>query len=443
MILTFCGTTLGEAAAVCWARCSAAAALATSHPMLAGTVAQFIDSHFPLIHRASSDPTAPVVYNLFPERQESYAETLRTSWLDSVHAAITDVRCTNTSLVARVLQKGAPHVGSVRYIGAQLQRACTTVSDQADHKLLQDILCSCTLGTWSRRPSVIPKLRYAAWRETSAMRYFRCAAHLKSSDVQFCIAKFIKGIASMDIGAGYTLRHRRGFPNLLTLTALERAAGPGPMGWPRYGFARCVDPTGKLFDELQPSESGAPPSAKKVKAAYLRHYTPELAASVRAVSHKALSLCGAPLTEEEHRHQTTALKRFFALVCTSCGTWRTRPRGAHKTGPVTGVLVDLNRSIVTCSGCGSDRVYRVLVNGYQLGHRGLWGALCSRCGDFGTKRQQHNSFSYCGPCFSVVVATTDERCGCGAPASTSHLSKTHDRHTETPTCAVHALWSVA
>lgn len=439
LVLTYLGGVYSDLVALCWLRCDAAAELARAHPSLAPTAAQFIDSHFALIRHGTSAPAAPISYRLFPERQPTLAETMYKKWSADVTRAISDVRCTNVSAVARVLQKGAPHVGSVRYIGAQLQRACSAPSEAPDHALLRDILRCCALRTWAVRPAVTPRVRYQAWSETPSAQYARCAAYLKSADVQYCIAEFIRGVSTMDIGIAYLLRHRRPFPNVLTMTALERAAGPGPSAWPRHGFARCVDPSGKLFAELQPTASGTPPSAKRVKAAYLRHKTPGLVASVRAGSHKAITICAGPLSAAESAHQLTALRRFYALVCIECGTWRTRPRGGHKNGPAAGVLIDMSQSRVTCSGCGSASIYRVLVNGYQIGHRGLWGALCSGCGDFNTVRQQHGAFSYCAPCHEAAATeSTRGTCDCGAIATTSHLAAAGPRFVVAHTCAAHA-----
>ena len=439
LVLTYSGTTHDDLVALCWRRCSAAEALAIAHPSLAPTVARFIDSHFALIRHGTTAPSASFSYRLFPEKQTSLAETMYATWSPEVTRAISDIRCTSSSAVARVLQKGAPNVGSVRYIGAQLHRACHVLTTAPDHVLLRDILRCCALNTWGSRPAVSPQVRYRAWCETPAAQYARCAAYLKSADVQFCIADFIRGMSTMDIGVAYLLRHRRPFPNVLTMTALERAAGPGPSAWPRHGFGRCIDPTGKLFNELQPNAIGVPPSAKRVKAAYLRHKTPELTASVRAASHKAVSICAGPLTSIESAHQLATLRRVYALVCIECGTWRTRPRGGQKSGPAAGVLIDMDRSQVTCSGCGSASIYRVLVNGYQIGHRGLWGALCSQCGDFGTGLRQHGAFSYCPQCHASVAAQAISGvCACGATATTSHLASVGHRYVTVPTCAAHA-----
>jgi hypothetical protein len=439
LVLTYSGKTYDNLVALCWRRCAAAEMLATAHPSLAPTAAQFIDSHFALIQHGTTAPTSPISYRLFPEKQPSLAETMYVTWSRDVTRAIADIRSVSPSAVARVLQKGAPNVGSVRYIGAQLHRACHVELAAPDHVLLRDILRCCALNTWALRPTVSPRVRYRAWCESSIAQYARCAAHLKSADVQFCIAEFIRGVSTMDIGVAYLLRHRRPFPNVLTMTALERAAGPGPAAWPRHGFGRCIDPTGQLFKELQPSATGVPPSAKRVKAAYLRHQTPELTASVRAASHKAMLLCAGPLTADESTHQLATLRRFYALVCTECGTWRTRPRGGQKSGPAAGVLIDINRSRVTCSGCGSASIYRVLINGYHIGHRGLWGALCSKCGDFGTGLRQNGAFSYCAPCHAAVAADGVRGiCTCGATATTSHLAVSGPRFVVVPTCAAHA-----
>lgn len=443
MILTFKGGTFSEAIAVCWERCDTAAALAADFPEVAPVAAAFIDSHFELIGRGRNSPFAPVPRNLFPERQPTVQQATFATWGPHVKDAIADVRCTNASAISRVLQKGAPHVGSVRYIGAQLYRACTEMAPQADHALLRAILRCCALGAWATRPKISPRVRYALWSESPSAQYARCAAHLKSSDVQACVSAFIQGIANMDIGTAYMLRHRNGFPNLITLTALERAVGPGPCSWPKHGFARCIDPTNRVFAELQPSATGAPPSAKRVKSVYLQFKTPELTASVRAVNHKSLQLSGTPLHAAESAHQLQTLRRVYALVCTECGTWRTRPRGGRKGGVAAGVLVDLDNSRVTCSACSSKRIYRVLVNGYQIGHRGRWGALCSACGDFGTDLHQHGTFSYCSRCHKTVSEPkATGRCKCGAPAATSHLADTDGQFTVEPTCAAHAAWAV-
>ena len=439
MIFASVATTRSQAAAEAWGRCDAAAALAVLCPGTAAEVARFIDAHFPLILYALSVREGPVPYHLYPERQQALADTMLDKWGNDVYSSLSDVRTSNLSAVSRLLQKASPHVGSVRYIGAQLERACADSHTMPEQQLLRDILRSCALGTWSKRPLWSPKSRFEIWRETPSEQYTRIGFHLRSSDVQTCIAKFAHGIASMRPGSYYMLRRRRPYPTVITLLALQRAAGAGPAAWPRHGFTIAGDPRGKLMSALRPDNPGAAPSAKRVKAAFAKHATAADAIAVRGLAHKATLLAAMPLEAAERAAQMR-LAPVYALLCTECGTWKTRPRGSKRSGPAAaaGVLVDLNNSTVLCSDCKSHSVYRVLLNGYQVRNGLVWGRLCTSCGDFNCDLKCHGTSMVCARCLAVDTLPGPGHCACGLPGNVLSLAKASGRFVVKRSCPQHA-----
>jgi len=400
-------------AALVHKRCKAAAALARVFPEIAREAAIFIDAHFPLYSAATAGRAVTV--DLYPELQEPLAETMRVVWGGAVFSAITDGVNPPQTAVGRVLQKGGPGVGSVRYISSQLAAACTASSDRVPEKqVLRDMLRCCALETWAPRPGLSFSARYMAWSETPAQQYERLGERLKSSDVQFCITAFLRGIADMDIGSAYVLRHQRTFPHIATLRALGRAAHGDKGGvpvWPRQGFAINHPAAGKIIGELR-SGPGAAPSAKRVKAVYQKYKNPSLTAAIRSQFHPAVALAGAPLEAAEAARQQAMLTPTFVLVCTNCGVCCTRPvNGGQRSrgrasAALPSVLIDLNSAAVSCAVCKSDQVFRVPMNGYQLKIKEGWARLCSACGVFGAKHILHGAGALCARCFGLKARTS-------------------------------------
>ena len=313
---------------------------------------------------------------------ETYRETLVRRWAGAVTAAwLPDTSIDPTPTAVKILRKGALNQPlSVRYLHAQLERACTRPTDDTATLLLRDIVVSHCRGLFQPPPAYVTvSERRALVAMTPAMLFAKHLVGSRSMVLHRMVGQFLSGV-SMAVSA--SMRHAMQRRSLSVSIPLPALAYRGIF---KRALAAPIRPAFTTSFSLSSSEVSASglatlvavtdgASAKRAKIAVNKLSASDRSAVAAQCSRKPVASI-VPLDAAEWDRQA-ALPTKVMYLCLGCKTWRP----ARPTPKRRSVVVDLwQPSKLFCGSCKSDKIVRHVLNGRMLVTSDPW-RLCSLCG---------------------------------------------------------------
>lgn len=270
--------------------------------------------------------------------------------------------CSASSPVLKILRKGAPDFpASVRYISAQMRRACHGGEGDACG-LLRDIVRTWAIGTFrgSSNGDAASRIRKAG-ASTHQQLFEHVVAKAKSAELHALIQNFVAGVTSDFAHLAWAMSKTVSFPYVEAVWAMlgkvvARNASSTPAEFPG-GFCR------EIF--------GHPlVSAKRVKTLYTAlSDTQKQGVNFYVWRRRATSaqqIRSLPVADSQQH-----LRDILMPHCVTCF----RP---------TTCRVDLCRQLAICEQCGSGHIVSRGVRGVVVSDEtGKLTRLCSRCGVLG------------------------------------------------------------
>ena len=310
--------------------------------------------------------------------------------------------CGTSSPVLKILRKGAPNFpASVRYISAQMERACAGGGHESG-ELLRDIVRTWALGTF-RPPAgsgaaTIGRILFAASANHRAL-FSAIATRARPGQLHELIRSFVSGVTG----------------NSACMVWAMRSVIAYPYGDAVWGMLRKVVRRRSPLDGVLPAAFAAIVfghpliSAKRLKAVYNALSSSDRGVVDGVVARRRLvsTVCARPLsTADDQSH----LQPVWVPRCTACG--------------LSGVRLDLDTGGANCTKCGSSAVSAQLVNNNVVTDgTGAAQRLCSECGSLIVATKYVGARGLCCGCAEkhVVVAPCVL---CGKPA-TRHAIAEH------------------
>ena len=333
--------------------------------------------------------------------------------------------CSASSPVLKILRKGAPDFpASVRYISAQMRRACYSGSGGAC-ELLRDIVRTWAMGTFRgcTTGDAAARVRLAGTSTAPAL-FERVAAKSRSCELHALIQSFVAGVTTDYAHITWAMHRSVAFPYVecvwaMLLKVVGRVAPPlGPAEFPT-SFAK------KIF---------AFPlvSAKRIKTMYKALDSPLR----RAVD---LVVWRRRACASQHVRLLPAADAQLGLANVAV------PHCADCFGP-TVACVDLRAGLPICGKCGGQRVVAQGLRGCVVTNNAVLTRLCSRCG----RRcglHYEGVIGVCGPCetkacaLCVVCGRESDRYGVGGHTTVYGMCSQHaaPMHYSAPMAEIEAV----
>ena len=370
----------------------------------------------------------------------TYRERLVSRWASDVAEAwLPDASLKPTPTSVKILRKGAPNQPlSVRYLHAQLERACSRAPVDAATELLTDIVVSHARGMFAPPPVSLCVASRRRLLSQTPMELFDAHFRGKRSMVLHGILRsFLVGV-SMAVSA--TMRHAMTRPSLSSTIPLPALAYRGIF---RRVLGVVTRPSLTAAVSLPRSSltcSGAA-AVTGVTAGATAKRAKIVAYNLCASDRRALvSHCGrcpvasiVPLSLDEQALQSCLPERRVYL-CRSCPSWRPFAPVPRRRG----VVVDLCRpGTVLCGECGSSDLVCHVLNGHMVAFRDPW-RLCSQCGAPGlySSMVHHGVSMVCRGCVPTVPRPC---CVCGSSATATTVATADGAYVEVGLCRTHDI----
>ena len=295
--------------------------------------------------------------------------------------------CGTSSPVLKILRKGAPNFpASVRYISAQMERACDGGGNESGD-LLRDIVRTWAMGTF-RPPAgtgagTIARVLLAASASHGTL-FASIAARAKTGHLHELIRSFVAGVTGNSPCMVWAMQKRIAYPYgdavWAMLQKIVRRSIPVQATLPA-AFARTIFAYPLI-------------SAKRLKAVYVGLSSVDRDTVDRVVAHRRLAstVCARPLSTADDQ---THLPPVYVPRCTECG--------------LAGVRLDLDTGGAECTKCGSHAVTAQLVNNNTVTDgTGAEQRLCSSCGTIIAKVSYVGAKGLCSTC----ACKPEEVAGC-------------------------------
>lgn len=370
----------------------------------------------------------------------TYRERLVRRWRSDVAEAwLPDASLKPTPTSVKILRKGAPNQPlSVRYLHAQLERACSRPATDAATELLTDIVVAHALGLFAPPPATVDAAARAALVAMTPLEQFdRFFRGKRSMVLHGILRSFLVGVS---MAVSPVMRHCMTRPSLSSTIPLPALAYRGifrrVLGVatrPSLGAPLTLS-SGRLSAAGAAAVSSVTvgATAKRAKIVALRLCDADRRA---LVSHCGRSPIAAivPLSSDEQALQKHVPERRVYL-CRSCPSWRPLKPAPRRRG----VVVDLRRpGVVLCGECGSDDLVCHTLNGAMIAFPDPW-RLCSQCGAFG----QHSSMVAHGVsmvCRGCVPRPPRPCVVCGSAATATTVATAGDRYVQVGLCRTHDI----
>lgn len=295
--------------------------------------------------------------------------------------------CGTSSPVLKILRKGAPNFpASVRYISAQMERACAGAGNESG-ELLRDIVRTWAMGTFrppaSNRASTIARVLYAASASHGTL-FAGIAARAKTGHLHELIRSFVAGVTGNSACMVWAMQSKIAYPYgdavWAMLQKIVRRSSPVNTTLP-VAFATTIFAYPLI-------------SAKRLKAVYVGLPKADRDTVDGVVAHRRLAstVCARPLSTADDQ---THLPPVWVPRCTVCG--------------LAGVRLDLDTGGAECTKCGSQAVTAQLVNNNTVTDgTGAEQRLCSACGIIIAKVSYVGAKGMCSSC----ACTPTDTLGC-------------------------------
>lgn len=266
--------------------------------------------------------------------------------------------CSASSPVLKILRKGAPDFpASVRYISAQMRRACYGGTGGAC-ELLRDIVRTWAMGTFRGciKGDAVSRVRWAGTSKASEL-FERVAANSRSCELHALIQSFVAGVTTDYAHIAWAMRRTVAFPYVECVWAmLSKVVG-------RVPAAPVTAPFPNAF--AQSIFAWPLVSAKRIKTMYK---------ALDADSRRAVDgvVWRRRACATQHVRTLPAADGQFTLANVAV------PQCKDCLGP-TVTRVDLRAGVPVCDRCGGTQVVSQGLRGNVIDGKSLL-RLCSRCG---------------------------------------------------------------
>jgi len=383
--------------------------------------------------------TIDYVDMVLSSKELTYREELTTRWGADVQAAwLPEVSMSPTTTTVKILRKGAKNQPlSVRYLHAQLQRACLPGAVRSRQtELLEDIVVSHCLGLFSDPPGTLTVGGRQRLLEMAPDELFdEFVKGSRSSALHKMLSRFLLGVSRSLSPSMKFMMSRPSLAVSIPVPALayrgifRRGDGgkPVPSLTSSFGISSAtISDAGAEI--MRAVTTGA--TAKRAKLALAKLST----ADQRVVSTQSRRVPLAAIVPLERSEWLLQKKMHGVTVwlCMACKSWRLKPKQKTKRA----VLVDICRpGRVLCGSCGSDDVTKHELNGRMIVTSDPV-RLCSVCGVQSTISAlvPWGTLMVCPGCKPTGIPPCGV-CGCTAVAST--LGRRRGRYELVGLCSTH------